>query len=94
MRFDSRWANLFVLKRTISESFVLIELDSANLYGIVEVYPNLPHQDDEHLMAYVALSNNNLIFTVDTLSELVADVTEYWAIVVAEEWYVEFQILP
>ena len=45
-------------------------------------------------MADVSLSNDNLIFAVDTLSELVADVTEHWSIVVAEERYIEFQVLP
>ena len=45
-------------------------------------------------MADISLSNDNLIFTVDTLSELVADVTEHWSIIVAEERYIEFQILP
>ena len=45
-------------------------------------------------MADVSLSNDNLIFTEDTLSELVADVTENWSIVVAEERYIELQILP
>ena len=79
---------------TISERFVLIESIGASLQGIVEVYPDLSHKDNEHLMADISLSDDNLIFTVDTLSELVADVTEYWAIVVAEEWYVKFEILP
>ena len=45
-------------------------------------------------MADVSLSNDYLIFTVDTLSELVADVTEHRAIIVAEEWYIEFKVLP
>ena len=92
--FDSRRADLFVLERTISECFVLIESIRASLQGIVEVHPNLSHKDDEHLMADVSLSDDNLIFAVDTLSELVADVTEHWSIVVAEERYIEFQVLP
>ena len=92
--FDSSWADLFVLERTISEGFVLIESVRASLESIVEVYSNLSHEDNEHLMADVSLSNDNLIFTEDTLSELVADVTENWAIVVAEERYIELEILP
>ena len=92
--FDSSWADLFVLERTISEGFVLIESVWASLQGIVEVDSNLSHEDNEHLMADVSLSNDYLIFTVDTLSELVADVTEHRAIIVAEEWYIEFEVLP
>ena len=82
------------MERTISEGFVLIESVRASLQGIIEVYSNLSNEDNEHLMADVSLSNDNLIFTEDTLSELVADVTEHRAIVVAEERYIEFEILP
>ena len=45
-------------------------------------------------MANVSLSDDNLIFTIDTLSKLVADVAKHWSIVIAEERYIEFQVLP
>ena len=88
-----RVALLFVLEGPLAKCLVLVQLQYAMLKLVVEVDAHFTDEDHKHLSADITLPHDGLAFVVDALVQLVADVIENAAFVVAEERHVDLEVL-